>query len=127
MKDIQLLGNRTFWLLIGNRLILLSFRLRCGCLLPGEYTSSEMASFSEQGARRTDCSQSSGFARVCFPPVANNREQGVTLGAGAYLRWCTKTSESPFVSPATRLLASEVKATTRPVAESEAKKLSELP
>src|SRR5439155_1662799 len=43
------------------------------------------------------------------------------------VRSCTKTSPASFVSPATRLVAPEAKATQRPVAESEGTKLPELP
>src|SRR5205814_1255729 len=42
-------------------------------------------------------------------------------------RSCTKTSRSPLVSPVTRLVAYEAKATQRPLAESEGTKLPELP
>src|SRR5438874_1644352 len=69
--------------------------------------------------------ESEGLELVSLPWVP--AESTDTRTVCPVLRSCTKTSRYSFVSPATRLVANDWKATTRPVAEIEGLKLLSLP
>src|SRR5438034_7885969 len=78
-------------------------------------------------AKATNCpsAESEGLKLLSLPWVP--AESTDTRTVCPVVRSCTKASLTPFVSPGTRLLATEAKVTDRPSAESEGLKLLSLP
>src|SRR2546427_409695 len=80
---------------------------------------------SEAKATHRPLAESEGSALPKLPWTP--AESTDTRTVSPVLRLCTKMSRTPFVSPATRLVASEAKATHRALAESEGSELPKLP